>query len=97
MLGGPSADPGHIVDIDDAAYRAWRGAWLKQILLAGARTAIVLNDILDASGAARLERRSGVSTRADEAKEAENVRGGGGRARCPERARAPECPTHSAF
>jgi len=67
-LAGPEADPGPAV-IDDAAYQVWRQAWLRQLLIAGERTAIVLNDILDAGGAAKLHEGTGVKTKADDEKE----------------------------
>mmetsp|Transcript_5779 Transcript_5779/g.17053 ORF Transcript_5779/g.17053 Transcript_5779/m.17053 type:complete len:410 (-) Transcript_5779:90-1319(-) len=66
-LAGPGAEPGPVA-IDDGAYHVWREAWLRQILLAGERTAIVLNDLLDASGAQKLHEGSGVKTKADEEK-----------------------------
>jgi len=65
MLAGPDAAPSPI-EIDEAAYQEWRTAWLRQILLAGERTAVVLNDILDASGASKLSEGSTVKTKADE-------------------------------
>eukprot|EP00929_Paragymnodinium_shiwhaense_P008371 TRINITY_DN112324_c0_g1_i1.p1 TRINITY_DN112324_c0_g1~~TRINITY_DN112324_c0_g1_i1.p1 ORF type:complete len:450 (-),score=131.64 TRINITY_DN112324_c0_g1_i1:41-1390(-) len=64
-LAGPDAASGP-VEIDRSDYMALRSAWLKQILLAGERTAIVLNDILDAKGAAKLVEGQGVKTKADE-------------------------------
>merc|ERR1712039_697468 len=57
--------------IDENAYQVWREQWLRQILLAGERTAIVLNDILDAGGAAKLSEGSKVQTNADVEKEKE--------------------------
>jgi len=42
--------------------------WLNQLLIAGERTAIVLNDILDAAEAKKLSARGGVVTNADEEK-----------------------------
>lgn len=63
-LAGPEAEAGP-VEIDDAAYQVWREMWLKQILIAGERTAVVLNDILDAGGASKLHQGSGVQTKAD--------------------------------
>lgn len=68
MLAGPNAEVGQMPEIDDRAYMVWREKWLHQVLLSGARTAIVLNDILDARGAAKLAQGSGVKTNADEEK-----------------------------
>mmetsp|Transcript_63259 Transcript_63259/g.119733 ORF Transcript_63259/g.119733 Transcript_63259/m.119733 type:complete len:407 (+) Transcript_63259:100-1320(+) len=65
MLVGPNAGAGP-VELDEAAYQAWKEKWLRQILLAGERTAVVLNDILDSSGAAKLSQGSKVHTKADE-------------------------------
>jgi len=70
-LAGPHAEHGQVIHIDEAAYQAWNQAWLRQLLLAGERTAIVLNDILDASGAKKLSNKAAVHTKADEEKEAE--------------------------
>jgi len=67
-LAGPGAEAGP-VNLDYTAYQAWRESFLRQILIAGERTAIVLNDILDASGAAKLDKAAGVVTKADEEKE----------------------------
>lgn len=64
-LGGPNVEQGKVIDIDDGAYNAWKDKWLRQILLAGERVAIVLNDILDAKGAAKLHEGTGVKTQAD--------------------------------
>merc|ERR1711937_1093852 len=61
------------MEIDEATYQEWRSAWLKQILLAGERTAIVLNDILDASGASKLSDGSKVKTKADEEAEKQRI------------------------
>jgi len=61
------------VVIDDSAYMAWRQKWLRLILLAGERTAIVLNDILDAGGAQKLHKGTKVHTHAD-IKEAEELK-----------------------
>mmetsp|Transcript_45513 Transcript_45513/g.131845 ORF Transcript_45513/g.131845 Transcript_45513/m.131845 type:complete len:420 (+) Transcript_45513:106-1365(+) len=69
-LGGPGVGQNPIA-IDDAAYQAWREAWLRQLLIAGERTAIVLNDILDAGGAAKLHEGTSVKTKADDEKEKE--------------------------
>ncbi|CAE8687860.1 unnamed protein product, partial [Polarella glacialis] len=63
-LAGPGAEAGPVV-IDEAAYQVWRELWLKQILIAGERTAIVMNDILDAQGASKLGTAQGVKTDAD--------------------------------
>jgi hypothetical protein len=71
MLAGPGAETPPVI-IDEAAYQEWRSAWLRQILLAGERTAVVLNDILDASGAAKLSEGSQVKTKADEEKRLED-------------------------
>uniref|UniRef100_A0A6U8U991 Uncharacterized protein n=1 Tax=Zooxanthella nutricula TaxID=1333877 RepID=A0A6U8U991_9DINO len=70
-LGGPGVSHDHVVDIDEGAFQEWRNAWLRQILLAGERTAIVLNDILDASGATRLHEGSGVTTDEEKKKQVE--------------------------
>lgn len=67
-LAGPDAEHGPAA-IDDAAYQVWREAWLRQILIAGERTAIVLNDILDAGGASKLQEGTQVKTKADQEKE----------------------------
>lgn len=67
-LAGPGADLGQVVEIDEGAYQAWNKMWLRQILMAGQRTAIVLNDILDASGAKKLDNKAKVTTKADEEK-----------------------------
>jgi len=72
-LAGPSAEQGQIPEIDEGAYHAWKESWLKQILIAGERTAIVLNDILDASGASKLGQGSGVNTKADQEKKAQEA------------------------
>lgn len=71
-IAGPNAEPGPIIFNEDG-YHAWRELWLKQILIAGERTAIVLNDILDAKGASRLHDGSGVKTSADQEREKEQV------------------------
>mmetsp|Transcript_42561 Transcript_42561/g.112310 ORF Transcript_42561/g.112310 Transcript_42561/m.112310 type:complete len:397 (-) Transcript_42561:43-1233(-) len=68
MLAGPNAVQGPTI-IDDAAYRELRAAFLRQILLAGERTAIVLNDILENKGASKLTLGSGLKTKADEEEE----------------------------
>lgn len=70
MLAGPNAAEGP-VEIDEAAYQEWKTAWLRQILLAGERTAIVLNDILDAASASKLTDGTKIHTKADEAAEKE--------------------------
>merc|ERR1711879_475651 len=57
---------GEAASIDMNAYSEWRQAWLRQILIAGARTAIVLNDILDAKQASKLHEGSKVKTKADQ-------------------------------
>lgn len=72
MLAGPDALPSPI-EIDESAYQQWRTAWLRQILLAGERTAIVLNDILDASGASKLSEGSKVKTKAEEEAEKQRI------------------------
>lgn len=69
-LAGPNAESGP-VEISGQAYMEWRSRFLRQILLAGERTAIVLNDILDASGAEKLAEGSGVKTKADVAEQEE--------------------------
>lgn len=66
-LVGPDA-PAQPVEIDQHAYQMVKDKWLRQLLVAGARTAIVLNDILDAKGAAKLKEGSTVQTDADKAK-----------------------------
>jgi len=66
-LAGPGAEAGP-VEIGEDAYQEWRQMWLQRILIAGERTAIVLNDILDAKGAARLAKGGKVQTKADEEK-----------------------------
>jgi len=53
------------VEISNAAYATYREAFLRQVLLAGERTAVVLNDILDAKGAASLHQGTAVKTKAD--------------------------------
>merc|ERR1711920_320281 len=68
-LAGPNAEAGQV--IDENAYQVWREQWLRQVLLAGERTAIVLNDILDAGGAAKIAEGSKVQTNADVEKEKE--------------------------
>lgn len=68
MIAGPDKEAGPVV-IDEQAYQAWRELWLRQILLAGERTAIVLNDILDSEAAKKLTEGTGVKTNADEEKE----------------------------
>ncbi|CAE7218653.1 ENDO2 [Symbiodinium pilosum] len=75
-LAGPEAQNAQTqtpVEIDEAAYQEWRHLWLRQILIAGERTAIVLNDILDNKGAARLATGSKVHTKADEEKAKEQA------------------------
>jgi len=67
-FGGP-ASSSEVIDIDDTAYAAYKADWLKRILIAGERTAIVLNDILDAAGAAKLADGSKVKTEADKKEE----------------------------
>lgn len=69
-LAGPNAEAGPI-DLSGQSYMEWRSRFLRQILLAGERTAIVLNDILDASGADKLSEKTGVKTKADKAEEDE--------------------------
>lgn len=66
-LAGPAAqvDP---IRIDRNAYQALKQTWLNQLLIAGERTAIVLNDILDAAEAKKLTASGGVVTNADEEK-----------------------------
>lgn len=71
-LAGPGAEA-QPVEVDESAYQVWREAWLRQLLIAGERTAVVLNDILDASGAAKLHDGSGVKTKADQQKEREKA------------------------
>lgn len=71
MLAGPGADAGPI-DIDEQAYQMWKDRWLRQILLAGERLAIVMNDILDSASAGKLSK-EGVKTKADEASEKEKA------------------------
>eukprot|EP00933_Yihiella_yeosuensis_P050346 TRINITY_DN48149_c0_g1_i1.p1 TRINITY_DN48149_c0_g1~~TRINITY_DN48149_c0_g1_i1.p1 ORF type:complete len:405 (+),score=91.21 TRINITY_DN48149_c0_g1_i1:99-1313(+) len=68
---GQRITAGSVVDIDEDAYQVWRELWLKQILIAGERTAIVLNDILDAAAAAKLSAASGVKTEADKGRDDE--------------------------
>lgn len=65
--------PAQPIEISAADYRQWREGWLRQILLAGARTAIVLNDILDVKAAAKLDTRSAVQTDADKEKAKEQA------------------------
>lgn len=67
-LAGPDAEKGPVT-IDEMAYENWKELWLRQILIAGERTAIVLNDILDSSSAAKLHDGTGVKTKADEEKQ----------------------------
>merc|ERR1712232_1359044 len=69
-LAGPDAAPGPI-EITAADFQAWRAAWLRQILVAGERTAIVLNDILDANTAAKLNVKPSVKTNEDKRQEEE--------------------------
>ncbi|CAJ1357102.1 unnamed protein product [Effrenium voratum] len=71
-LAGPNA-AAQPAEIDEAAYQEWRHLWLRQILIAGERTAIVLNDILDSKGAAKLATGSKVQTKAEEAKALEDA------------------------
>lgn len=71
-LAGPSAENGP-VEIGEDAYQEWRQLWLRQILIAGERTAIVLNDILDNKGATRLATGSKVQTKADEERKKEEA------------------------
>merc|ERR1739848_838388 len=54
------------VEIDEGTYQEWRSAWLRQILWAGERTAIILNDILDDKGAKKLSEGSKIHTKADD-------------------------------
>merc|ERR1719387_1976458 len=61
MLAGPEA-AGGVVELDESAFEQL----LRQVLLAGERIAIVLNDILDAKGAKKLHEGSTVKTNADE-------------------------------
>jgi len=72
-IGGPDHKPGEIYEISDHSYQVWREAWLRQLLLAGERTAIVLNDILDAAGAAKLNQGTGVKTGVDEERAKESA------------------------
>jgi hypothetical protein len=67
-LGGPDA-PNGVVDIDRTAYMKYREEFLRLLLVAGERTAIVLNDILDAKEAAKLKEGSQVITDADKKEE----------------------------
>jgi len=69
MMAGPQAGTGPF-DIDEQAYQVWREKWLRQVLIAGERLAVVMNDILAASGAAKLSK-EGVKTDADKALEKE--------------------------
>jgi len=71
-LAGPGAEGGE-PELGEDVFQAWREIWLKQILIAGERTAIVLNDILDAKGAAKLQKGSKVHTKADEEKAKEEA------------------------
>jgi len=66
-LAGPAAEASP-ARIDRNAYQAMKQNWLNQLLIAGERTAIVLNDILDAAEAKKLSARGGVVTNADEEK-----------------------------
>merc|ERR1719408_928222 len=63
-LAGPGAEEGP-VEISQEAYQIWKQSWLRLVLLAGARTAIVLNDILDAKGASKLSDGTKMKTKAD--------------------------------
>jgi len=65
--------PTQPIEISAADYRQWKEGWLRQILLAGARTAIVLNDILDVKAAAKLKTGSAVNTDADKDKAKEQL------------------------
>merc|ERR1719387_832126 len=65
MLAGPEA-AGGVVELDESAFEQLRPQVLRQVLLAGERIAIVLNDILDAKGAKKLHEGSTVKTKADE-------------------------------
>eukprot|EP00928_Gymnodinium_smaydae_P086849 TRINITY_DN71265_c0_g1_i1.p1 TRINITY_DN71265_c0_g1~~TRINITY_DN71265_c0_g1_i1.p1 ORF type:complete len:437 (-),score=118.81 TRINITY_DN71265_c0_g1_i1:94-1344(-) len=67
-LAGPGAESGP-VEITAEDYQQLRKVWLRQILVAGERTAIVLNDILDAASAARLREGAAVKTNADKNEE----------------------------
>lgn len=65
--------------VDQVVASDWKEKWLNQVLMAGQRTAIVLNDILDAQGAKMLDMRTKVKTEADlklerEYKEIDRVR-----------------------
>jgi len=66
-LAGPGAET-QPIEIDATAYEAWKQLWLKQLLIAGERTAIVLNDILESKDASKLAEGSKVKTKADEEK-----------------------------
>jgi len=70
LLGGPQGpQSGQLESISPQAYSAWKDAWLKRILIGGARVAIVMNDIMDAQGASKLKQGTGVKTEADLEKE----------------------------
>jgi len=69
IQGKSVAEMGSPVEIDEATFQDWRSIWLRQILLAGERTAVVLNDILDAKGAKKLSEGTKIHTKADEAAE----------------------------
>jgi len=69
-LAGSEATLGDApVDVTEEDYSAWRTAWMRQVLLAGERTAIVLNDILDDSNVNRLHEGTAVQTNADKEQE----------------------------
>merc|ERR1712232_1311948 len=69
-IAGPEAGAGPF-EVSDADFQAWRAAWLRQVLIAGERTAIVLNDILDANTAAKLKEGASVKTNEDKRQEEE--------------------------
>lgn len=69
-LAGPDAgSQSSPVEVTESDYQRWRKVWMRQILLAGERTAIVLNDILDDSKASKLHEGAGVKTNADKKQE----------------------------
>lgn len=64
-VAGPGGQKG-VIDIDDSEFVHLREMLIHQVLLGGARTAIVLNDILDVEGAKQLHEGTNVHTRADD-------------------------------
>lgn len=70
-LAGLGSDIQKVIDIDDGDVSKWKDLVLHQILMAGQRTAIVLNDILDAKGVKKLSDKTKLKTEDDFEKERE--------------------------